>query len=413
MEQPLHMRPRIGRALGIVTLAALATYGSCVLPVFYEELKAYFGIGSGAYGLMLSIGSLGSVMAALAGGVLVDRRGPRRVIRWCLLGLGASLALMALCGRVWALMAAGIGVAALFQSTCYLAVNAYLVRDFPDNKRRMLALSSVAASAAGIVFPLLGEGLLTLKSEVPAVNFSLTLHVPFAVLALALLTAGVVLRTDDRRQELQAAARPWTWRDVRLPWRTLALVLLAALHAAVDTTLFLWMPGYLLSGAFAEQSMRPGWVLSAYGAAYLVSRVALMFVRESTGRRAFLVLPGLLGGGTMIAGLLSRDYTTTAVCYVLGGLLWSVEFPTILSLIAEESGPRFGTAGAMVSLGMAVGTFLLLNQTGWLVGRLGPETMWMAMLIPALGFPGFALGAAAWLWIYRSRRPQAPPADLP
>ncbi len=72
-----------------------------------------------------------------------------------------------------------------------------------------------------------------------------------------------------------------------------------------------------------------------------------------------------------------------------------------------EEVPRFGTANALVNLCVAAGTFLMLNQTGWLVDRLGQSAMWKAMIIPALGFPCFSLGAAWWLFAHRARRQES------
>lgn len=401
---------RVRRTLWVVALAVLATYASCALPVFYEQLKEYFAIDSEAYGFMFSIGSLGGAITALVGGVLVDRRGPRRVIRLCLFGLGLSMALLALCGRLWALMAVALGVGALFQTTFYIAVAAYLVRIFPNHKRRVLALNFAATGAGCIVFPILAENLLSLARAEPSLDFAWVLHGPFGLIAVVLLASAVLNNRPRGVATAVAATGPWQWADVRLRGSTLLLVAMASLHAIADTTLYIWMPAYLMRAPFTARPIRPGWVLAAYGAAYVVSRVALMLVRERTGRRAILVLPGLLGGTVLVAGILSRDYTTTAVCYVLGGLLWSVEFPAVMSLIAEEEGPRFGTAGALVNLCAAGGTFLMLNETGWLVGRLGDSDMWKAMIVPALGFPCFALAAAGWLLARRSRRAVAGPS---
>ena len=400
-------RGRIARALWVVGLAMLATYASCVLPVFYKQLREYFAIGSGAYGFMFSIGGLGGALTALIGGVLVDRRGPAWVIRLSLFGLGLSMALFALCGRLWAIMAAAFGVGALFQGAFCVAINTYLVRLFPEHKRRALSLNFAAMSAGCIIFPVLAENLLSVVRTVSSVNFALVLHAPFGLIALVLLCAAILYRPARASEPGAPTTRPWAWSNIGLPRRTLALVLLASLHGTVDTALYIWMPAYLSGAAFQSRPIRPGWVLGAYGAAYLVSRAALMLFRERTGRRTFLVLPGLLGGATLLAGILSRDYTTTAVCYVLGGLLWSVEFPAVLSLIAEEEGPRFGAANGLVNLCTAAGIFLMLNQTGWLVDRLSESTMWKAMLVPALGFPCFSLGAAWWLFAHRKRRQES------
>jgi len=71
---------------------------------------------------------------------------------------------------------------------------------------------------------------------------------------------------------------------------------------------------------------------------------------EHVGRRAFLVLPGLLGGSALLAGLLSRSQVGTAVGYVLGGACWSFEYPVLVTLVSTYAPHRFGRILALVEV---------------------------------------------------------------
>ena len=99
-------RRHLRYAFVLSALAVLAGYLG-VLPIFRSHLKAYLGIGDARFGFLFSIGALPGLVSVLLGGQLVDRWGPRRVIRVGLLGIGSAMLIIALCGaRFWAFAAA-------------------------------------------------------------------------------------------------------------------------------------------------------------------------------------------------------------------------------------------------------------------------------------------------------------------
>jgi MFS family permease len=141
----------------------------------------------------------------------------------------------------------------------------------------------------------------------------------------------------------------------------------------------------------------PGYVLSGFALAYLLSRTLLGFLPEDFGRRFLMVLPGVIGGGTMLAGILSRNYLLTAGAYVLGGFFWSWEYPAILSNAAHERPERFGATMAFFQLLASGAAFLALNAMGAAISRIPEEIIWKVMLVPACGFPCVSIGAGIWL----------------
>ena len=112
---------------------------------------------------------------------------------------------------------------------------------------------------------------------------------------------------------------------------------------------------------------------------------------------ALMVLPGILGGSVMVAGIMSRSYVLAGMGYVLGGLLWSVEFPVFLGRLAEEVGDRFGSALALQQMLTAGASGLGLALMGWAITRSGEQAMWQVLLAPACVFPCIGLCAAGWL----------------
>ena len=228
---------RIRYAVGALALL-LVTQTAGMLPVFRDSLQRYLGIGDRGFGFLFSIGPAVGLIGVLAGGLLVDRWGPRPVLRLCFLGMSAGLLLIALAGRQWVIVAMALGVRGIFSGPLSIALNVYLLRLFSGSRRRVLSLYLAAVSIGNLVFPVIAEGLLRLARPFAGVTFAMVLHLPMALAALVLLPAGFLYR---KRAGLGAAAAPvsrWHWRDMLLPRRFFFLIILLALHGTADTALW-------------------------------------------------------------------------------------------------------------------------------------------------------------------------------
>ena len=405
----VRLRRHIGYAVAITIISVLASYPS-ILPFFRDVLQRYLRIGDREFGLLFSIGSIGGVVTVLLGGPLVDRWGPRRMLSICLLGTGAVMLLIGAAGAHWVVLAVALGLNSIVAGPLNIAMSAYLARLFPRHRRRVLSLNLAAQSAGGFMIAVLSEGWLGLTRAVPAVRFAYVLHVPFAVLGAVLVMVSRCWRPSRARRPVPHATPLFHWRTMAIPAPLLLLGVLLALHGAVDTTIYTWMPRFLASDSFGSHPIPPGFVLSGFSVAYLVSRVLLAMLPETRGRRTLMILPGLLGGSVLIAGILSRQFWFTAGGYVLAAFLWSAEYPAMLSMVARRGAKSFGAVMAVAGVLSAILTFGLLNLAGWTAEHLGEARMWQAMLVPACGFPLVGLGGALWVALYgreRHRRPSS------
>jgi len=377
----------------IIILMALTNYRS-ILPIFRDQLLHYLSINDQRFGLMFSLPQWLSIVPLLMVGWIVARWGSRRLLTSSLLLTGMGMASLAFCGASWLGLAA-----ALFMSTIGFVLldvsgSTFLVQLYPEQKRRILSLGMAARSGTETLTPVLAEGLMLLVAASPAISFAMVMHAPFTLLALAFIAGGILLRAPGASHREQAA---WRWRDLLISRRSVGLLVLTMLHGAADATLFTWMSRFLGSDAFTEHPLRPGFVISGFSVAYIVSRLLLARLPEGWGRRALLVFPGLLGGSVLILAILSRNYLLTAAGYVVGGFLWSVEYPTMLGRIAEQEGERFGTAMALISVVTAVGFASALLLSGWFIQVMGEPRMWLPMAVFAGGFPLVGIGGAVWI----------------
>ena len=395
----------LGYALFISLLMVMTAYVA-VLPVFGSHLQNYLGIGDATFGLIFSLGALAGIGLALIGGPLVDRLGAVRMIRYGLRGVAAGMILLALPGAHWQVIMAGCTVCSIASGSLVIAVYRYLVQLFPRDRRRVLALTLAICSGGGILLPLIAEGLLLLSRNVQGLSFATVLHGPFAVIAVVVLAASTSFRGGKRRAigESKNTKPLVNWHSLILPLPIAWLVFMLGLHGAADTTLMVWMPRFLGSATLTDHPLVPGVVISAYSLSYLVARSLLALLPEDWGRRRLLVLPGLLGGGVLIAGILFHNFWLAAGGYVLGAFLWSSEYPAIQGVIAERDRRHFGAALALVGVPGGILGFALIHGTGLLAAAVGERNLDLAILLPALCFPLVGLAGALWVGLfYRAR----------
>ncbi len=406
-------RRHVAYAVVISILAVMAGYKG-VLPVFRSHLMQYLGIGDARFGLLLSIGSLTGLCSVLFGGQCIDRYGPRRVIRACLTGVGCAMLVLAVGGPHFLAFAVAFGLSGLFVTPLFIAISAYLAKLFPRQKRRVISLNLASTSIGGMMFPSAAEGLLQLSRRSARISFHHILHLPFLLIGVLMMGAGFIYRRRRGVTGEPAAsprhARRWHWRGLLLPRRLLLLAILVSLHGVADSTLYVWMSRFLESASFAARGTAPGFVLTGFSFAYLIARGTLSMLPERFGQRAFMVLPGLVGGGILVVMIGTRSYGLTALGYVLGGLCWSIEYPAMVSTMMRHGKKRFGAAMAFSGVLTGLLMFASMNLMGRFVQRAGDERMWQAMLVPASLFCIIGIGGLCWGAVFDR---QTPPGQEP
>lgn len=370
-----------------------------MLPIYRQYLQKYLAIGDADFGVLFSMGPLVGIAVALLAGPLVERKGTLRMLRYCLRLSALGMAILALAGPHWRIMAVGYALSTGALGAMVIAANRYIMQLFPKDCRRMMALSMAVLSAGGILLPLLGETLLALPHYFPRLSLAWIFHGPFVLVASAMWAASYGYRgrsADASKIRRRAAQTTRLFANFRLPWPVMILACLWALHGAADTALAIWLPRFLGRADFASGPVRPGVAMAAASVAYLLARSLLSVLPEHFGRKYFLILPGLLGGSLMIGGVLSGHYWLTLGCYIAGAFIWSVEFPAIQALMAERSGRQLGAALALAGIPSGLLTFLLIQCSGWLAATAGENSLTYAILLPAAMFP--MIGFGGWLW---------------
>lgn len=384
----------------LMLMVALAGAGNW-LPVFRDRIQSLFDLSNTQLGLLLSIGQVVGVGGALACGPIMARIGSSRMLLVCFWGCFSGLMLLAVPGS-WLFFIAALSLLAFFFAPLNIAAQAYLSELFPDRRRRILSLFFVVYSVVGMLYPVLAESLLATAGFKDDAVFRRLLHGMFGALA-CILVVGIAAALRHMRAEVRDSSSQASFSQATLSAGAITfLTILLIMHGTADTALAIWMPRVLGSQCYARQYVLPGFVVSSYSFAYVVSRLLLSIMPEDRWRKRLMVAPGLSGGLIMLFGILSRNQAVTAVCYVAGAFMWSVECPVFIAVLTG-AGRRFGNAMALFSAISGVTTFVLGICLGALGDHIGESQLWKILLIPAAIFPLVGLGGLYWVAVYGRR----------
>lgn len=401
MSVPLESLPpgrRLFLAAALIGLTALAA--ACgVLPILRGSLQSHYGLSNTLFGFLISFGSLAGAAGALAGGPLVDRRGPWFVFRLSAAGCAAGYALGAIPGGVW-MMAAALGAVSFFYYSMAIAAQAGLVALFPDRRRRMITAYLVGAAIMGILTPLAAEAQLQAVAA-GWISFGGALHGLFALAGLILLAGVAWLRRQGEPPAKAPAAGGNCGAGGLAVGGLWLLVAIAVLHSCCDSMSAVWLPKILAGPSYARHPILPGTAIAVFSIGYLVSRLGLGLLPENKWRRRLLIAPGFAGGLVFLAGLLTRTQAGAAAGYVAGGLCWSLEYPVAVAAMAGDR--RFGRAMAVMNVAIGILCFVLPTGQGWAMDFLqeaGRERLaWIVLIPAAAGF--FVNGLLGWIWVRR------------
>ncbi|MCX7597606.1 MAG: MFS transporter [Armatimonadetes bacterium] len=383
--------PARGR-LAAFTLVVLAL--SCyltVLPVFAPRLQQHFSITNRQLGTLLSCQVLGGLLGFALVLLLTARLGVRKATGLTALAGGVSF-LVAGLARSLLEFQAGLLLVGMFAGAFFVSAMALLVELFPEWKRRMVAITLAASSAPAILFPPIAQWALSRLVDTGRVSVEMVVRGPMLGVGAVMMVGALLVWFSGWREEHShpVPATRIRWRDM-LNFRTLIVLLLAALHGGADIGMYSWMPRYM-TRQFTVLPVAPGMVLAAYSVGYLVARLLQATLPEKRGQRAFLTLAGPIGGFTILAGIWHADALGLAVLYPLAGMIWGLEFPALIAEVETGGAAEFSGVVAGSQLASYLGAVGQLNLIGWLADR--TDSFQIALTAPALALIAFGLIAA-------------------
>ncbi|GAA1919810.1 MFS transporter [Streptomyces sodiiphilus] len=363
--------------------------------------------GPATVGIVMMTGALPKAVLMLAGGVVADRFGPRRVVigsdavRCCVI-LAMAAALYLASPGLWLLLAVAL-VFGIVDALFLPAVGALPPRlTGPAQLARVQGMRLLGMRLGNTVGPPAGAAAMALGG--PAAAFAaaggmFALSLPFLLtLRIAPLTPA-----DGAGKEEAAAGGGATatgWQDLRAGLRYLVRHRLIGPLVLVGVTLDLVLNGplniglVLLAGERGWGAAGMAWIVSAFGLGAAASSVLLTVVGRlpKAGPVALVAAAGAavgIGAVGLVPSLLAA-----AACAAAAGLCAGVAGGLLAALVQTAADPAY--LGRVMSV-FALGTFGLAPLTfplvGAAIGWWGPEPVYAACGLLGLATAAVAAGS--------------------
>ncbi|MBN1810168.1 MAG: hypothetical protein JW909_13970 [Planctomycetes bacterium] len=327
-------------------------------------------------------------MAGTAAFLLLSRRSAdMRLFRACIGVAGICSVMAALAPRPAYLMAAVAGLCGGFV-VADIATSVLLPSLIQGSPRRILAAKYAFISLIGVVTPFAGGLLMSWSVRQDGPGAMSILRSAYLIAGLAMLAGCFLL---GRRHVPAADPAP---APLKQRWTVyLVPAVLTALHGGTDSAMARWAPTFY-GESFARVLFPPAWVLSGCALAYFLGRTVLSIIPEGRAERFLLVGPGVVGGCLLMAALVYRSFGASVGLYVGASLVYGLEFPVLMGLIARRMPAQMGRAialGGLATYGLYGGLSVLIGTVAQVTGDLRT-----ALLVCPLGFVSFSVLAAVW-----------------
>ena len=349
-----------------------------LLPEYVEQLHmstAQAGILSAAY-------AAGTLVAALPGGYVASRFGPRRTAIWGLCGLGVASLLFGFLDSPWPLDAArflqGVAGAVIWSGALTWIINSY-----PEDQRGQVIGTALGTAVAGALFgPALGALAGSIGTE-PV--FAAVLVVALALAYLASRVPDTVVRENQPLRQVVACLvdRPLVEAAIFVSSPSL-------MFGAIDVLLPLRIN--VLGGGHAL--IAAGFI----GGAAIESVLAPLAGRMSdrVGRRAPYVLGMAICAGAMVlfgvAGSLAVVIASLLLCSLGSGFCFAPAM-TLISDAAEASGLHQGYGVGVTNMAWAAAQVLGGVAGATIAGATGDAAPSIAIAIILVVTIGYAFRA--------------------
>lgn len=359
-----------------VGFAAFFLSGVCAISsgVIVSLLQQRYGLAYGVSGSLISVMSVGNLVAGFLAGLLPGKLGLKTTT--LILGTGYTLgyALMGVSGRVW-LLTAAFALVGLAKGGTINACTILVGDNVPDRTRGMNTMHSCYACGA-LLCPFVAAG--------AAAAFGV--NGPTAVLAVcgAGLLAAFALAPASLTGRRQSAAPP-DWSFCRSPKFWLLTALIFCQNGA-ETSVTGWLVTYFKDRGILSGAVSPYTVTLLWGAT-MAGRLYLAFVRPPKDPYRAMIWMGL--GCTVFYGGLMLARTQVPALLLL--LLFALS-------IAGMNPTAVACAGKMTSV-TSMGVMLPVAGLGailmpWIIGQVADAAGLLAGMacnvIPCAGMLLFA-----------------------
>jgi MFS family permease len=297
------------------------------LPKYLEAL----GAGPGAVGLFGTCKDFFDAVYQYPGGWLADRVGRRRAFL-VFIALASVGYLVYLLSPSWQFVFLGLAFSMAWQSMASPAVFAVIGDALPQERRAMgFTLQSMLKRVPMAFAPLIGGALITTVGVVAGVRAGLTVMLALAAVT-ALLTAAINLPvTVGAPANIRGV-----WRSFHAALKRLLIsdIIIRTCEGLAEIFIVLYV-----TNVVGVSAARYGLLVAVQMVTSLLVYVPAAKVADRVGRKPFVVATFLCFALFPVAVVLSGDFTTLVLAFVVGGLR-EVGEPSRKAMIVDFAEPH-------------------------------------------------------------------------
>ncbi|MBD5218347.1 MAG: MFS transporter [Bacteroidales bacterium] len=353
--------------------------------IFYQPVSQSLGVAVGTFGLYMSLMYIASTLMLSVAGRWIEKYSARYLLAGSSAIMGLTLISMAIYNAVWQFYVAGCILGLTVAFLLYLSFPTLINRWFRIRVGLLMGVCSAASGIGGMIFnPIAGYMIENCGWRWAYAIFGILVLVIISPLLLLLLRdypadkgllpvgESEAVDTPAVPDATSAPARPASGieyaKAVRMPL-FYAVFIFAFLMMAIST-LNLFIPGYVSSLSFAEESA--AWVASAVMTGVTIGKLALGHINDRNSLAGVLVTT--LAGAAGLFMLIEGDASLAII--VAGAFLFGWAYAGVTVQTAMLTRTLFGNRDyariyAIISIALAAGGALASGGWGLLADATG------------------------------------------
>lgn len=322
-----------------------------------------------------------------AQGWLIDKYGPRAILRWGLVSFGLGFIAFSQITELWHFYIIFTVIAIGSSLGGFMSVTVAVVSWFDQKRAKALAMAQLGFSIGGLLG---GSVILLMITEIGWREFSFGSGVLILILAFPLTSVmyrapedfgltidGVrpksrLINENQTEEKIQTREEPtYTWQDAM---RTSSFWMIGLGHAfavMVVSTLMLHLPLHLVEGRGFSEVQAAG-IAAGMMACQIPGQAIAGYLGERIGKRKLTTTAMLMHGVALLILAQYSSYPMMILFAVMNGVAWGIRGPLMQTMRAEYFGRKhFGMIMGWSSVLIMAGSFSGPMIAGWLFDTAG------------------------------------------
>ena len=290
-----------------------------------------------------------------AQGWLIDKYGPRTILRWGLVSFGLGFIAFSQITELWHFYIIFTVIAIGSSLGGFMSVTVAVVNWFDQKRAKALAMAQLGFSIGGLLG---GSVILVMITEIGWREFSIGSGVLILILAFPL--TSVMYRTPEdfglpidglqpktqlinenqAEENIQTHEEPaYTWQDAMKTSSFWMIGLGHAFAVMVVSTLMLHLPLHLVEGRGFSEVQAAG-IAAGMMACQIPGQAIAGYLGERIGKRKLTTTAMLMHGAALLILAQYSSYSMMILFAVMNGVAWGIRGPLMQTMRAEYFGRK-------------------------------------------------------------------------